>query len=50
MRYFLLFCIWQMKTEHKIGSATGMNTRYLAKLREDITNMEGDLFKSEIPQ
>lgn len=50
MKYFLIFCLWQMRLEHDIGSATGMNPRYLAKLREDITRMEGDLMKHELLQ
>jgi len=47
-RALLRFCLWQMNLEHAIGHATGMNPTYLARLRYDITRMEGDLLKLEV--
>lgn len=47
-RAFLHFCLWQMRTEHMIGSSTGMNPIYLANLSASISRMEGDLLRLEI--
>lgn len=47
-RALLNFCLWQMRTEHMIGSSTGMNPIHLANLSASITRMEGDLLRLEI--
>ena len=46
----LRICLWMMRAEYDIGSATGMNRQYLHRLSRDITTMEGDLNKLEINQ
>ena len=42
--WFDRFCLWAKQTEYDIGSATGMNTRYLHQLKNEIAVIDHRIF------